>query len=52
VIRTMRPNVEQSSRDLLEDLALPRVDDQPTAEARQRSYQKVAAASFWKTCSA
>lgn len=41
VIRTMRPNVEQSSRDLLEDLALPRVDDQPTAEARQRSYQKV-----------
>ncbi len=52
MIHTLRPNIEQSSRDLLEDLALPRLDDRLTADAHRCRCQMVTAAPFRKTCSA
>ena len=52
MIHTLRPNVEQSSRDLLEDLALPRLDELLTADDHHCHCQMVTAAPFRKACSA
>ncbi|HPX36506.1 MAG TPA: hypothetical protein PLH92_09480 [Mycobacterium sp.] len=52
MIHTLRPNVEQSSRDLLEYLALPGLDDLLTGDDRRCHCQMVTAAPFRKACSA
>jgi hypothetical protein len=49
VIRAIRPNVEQFSRDLLEDLGLPQVDDRLMDDVPPCYRAEVTGALFWKT---
>lgn len=49
MIHTLRPNIEQSSRDLLEDLVLPRLDDRLTTDAHRSRCQMVTTPPFRKT---